>query len=76
MSVVQTVKVLKIRQTSKDKNKKVHRNFRGSIYDLSGWICGCEVTNAFFCLQCIRFSNVSLWCKNGVQDLKHLKKQN
>lgn len=30
---------LKIRQTSKDKNKDVHRNFRRSMYDLNDWIC-------------------------------------
>ncbi|KAJ8975073.1 hypothetical protein NQ317_011025 [Molorchus minor] len=29
---------LQIRQTSKDKNKEVHRT-----YDLSEWICGCDV---------------------------------
>ncbi|KAJ8965752.1 hypothetical protein NQ317_017838 [Molorchus minor] len=34
---------LQIRQTSKDKNKEVHRNFRPSMYDLSEWICGCDV---------------------------------
>ncbi|KAJ8985964.1 hypothetical protein NQ317_010722 [Molorchus minor] len=33
---------LEIRQTSKDRNKEVHRNFRPSMYDLSEWICGCD----------------------------------
>lgn len=66
---------LQIRQTSKDKNKDVHRNFRRGMYDFSDWICGCEVTNAFYCFVCLIFSNAqdSMWCKNGVTDLKHLK---
>lgn len=39
---------LKIRQTSKDKNKEVHRNSRKSMYDFSEWMCGCEETNSFY----------------------------
>ncbi|KAJ8972992.1 hypothetical protein NQ317_009428 [Molorchus minor] len=38
---------LQIRQTSKDKNKQVHRNFRPSMYDLSEWICGCDLPVPF-----------------------------
>lgn len=64
---------LKIRQTSKDKNKEVNRYFRKNMYELSDWICGCEVTNAFYYFVCLIFSNDILWCKNGVTDLKHLK---
>lgn len=66
---------LQIRQTSKDKKKDVHRNFRKCMYDLSEWICGCEVSNAFYCFVCLIFSNDSLWCKNGITDLKHLKEK-
>lgn len=45
------------------------------MYDLSDWICGCEVSDAFYCFVCLLFSNNSLWCKNGVQNLKHLKEE-
>lgn len=69
---------LSLRQTSKDKNKEVHRNFRKGMYDLADWICGCEVSNAFYCFVCLLFSkdsSDSLWCKSGVKDLKHLKEK-
>ncbi|KAK9732370.1 hypothetical protein QE152_g12861 [Popillia japonica] len=46
---------LSLRQTSKDKNKEVHRNFRKEMYDLADWICGCEVSNVFYCFVCLLF---------------------
>ncbi|XP_018565364.1 zinc finger MYM-type protein 1 isoform X1 [Anoplophora glabripennis] len=59
-----------IKQTS----SKVNRYFRDSMYNLSEWICGCEVRNAFFCFPCLLFGNEDpVWCKIGVTDLKHLK---
>ncbi|KRT79045.1 hypothetical protein AMK59_8166, partial [Oryctes borbonicus] len=66
---------LEIKQTSRDKNKEVHRNFRRSLYDLADWICGCDVSNAFYCFVCILFPNDSSWCTTGITDLKHLKEK-
>lgn len=64
---------LQIKQTTFDKNKPVHRYFRQNMYEITDWLCGCSVSNAFFCFTCLLFSDDPVWCKNGVNDLKHLK---
>ncbi|XP_066259796.1 zinc finger MYM-type protein 1-like [Euwallacea similis] len=66
---------LKIRQSSRDKDKEVHRNFRMSMYDLASWMCGCELTDSLYCFVCLLFTDDPLWCVTGVKDLKHLKER-
>jgi hypothetical protein len=66
---------LELKQTTKDRGKDIHRYFRQSFYELSEWICGCSVKNAFFCFPCLLFCEDSLWTKTGVTDIKHLKEK-
>lgn len=66
---------LNLTQTTKDRGKDINRYFKETMYSLCEWICGCEVKNAFFCYPCLLFSEDTLWTKNGVIDLKHLKEK-
>lgn len=66
---------LNLRQSTKDRGKDINRYFKENMYLLCDWICGCEEKNAFFCYPCLLFSEDSLWAKNGVVDLKHLKEK-
>lgn len=68
--------LLDLKQTTKDRGKVINRYFKPSMYNISDWICGCNVKNAFFCFPCILFcSDDSLWTKTGVTDIKHLKEK-
>ncbi|KAK5644340.1 hypothetical protein RI129_005640 [Pyrocoelia pectoralis] len=64
---------LQIKQTTMFKNKPVRRYFRQNMYEMADWLCGCEVSNTFYCFPCLLFSNDTVWCKIGVNDLKHFK---
>lgn len=41
-------KRLELKESGRPLPKDVHYNFRKSMYDLSDWICRCEVNNAFY----------------------------
>lgn len=63
-------------QVTQDKNKSVNRYFKKTMYDLCDFICGCKDKNMFFCFPCLLFSSLNdVWCKTGVNDLKHLKEK-
>ncbi|XP_050500562.1 uncharacterized protein LOC114333658 [Diabrotica virgifera virgifera] len=64
-----------IKQTTLDKTREVNRYFSASMYNVSEWICGCEVQKAFFCFPCLLFGDDYSWTKAGVVDLKHLKEK-
>lgn len=65
--------VLNIKQECSDRKRAYTRYFNKSLYEKCEWICGCEVSNAFFCFPCVLFgSDDKWWTRTGITDLKHL----
>lgn len=49
------------------------RHFRKELYNISDWLCGCGVSNKFFCWPCLLFSTKkTVWNNRGYDDLNHL----
>lgn len=49
------------------------RHFRKELYNISDWLCGCDVANKFFCWSCLLFSTKkNVWNNQGYDDLNHL----
>jgi hypothetical protein len=46
---------LNIIQVTKEKTKNVKRYFNMKSYELSSWICGCNIRNVYFCFYCLIF---------------------
>lgn len=70
---------LEMEQINVSKNRTYRRNFQKAIYDKCLWLCGCNVTNKFYCFPCILAQAGKqcqacdhCWVKEGVSDLKHL----
>lgn len=66
---------LKIRQEHLIKGKTVVRSFNKNMYKQADWLCGCEVSDSFFCFVCLLMGSSDCdpaWTWTGVTDLKHL----
>ncbi|KAJ4451822.1 hypothetical protein ANN_03296, partial [Periplaneta americana] len=49
------------------------RHFRKELYEISNWLCGCDVVNRFYCWTCLLFSTKkTVWNQQGYGDLNHL----
>lgn len=56
-----------------DDNTWWTRHFREELYNISDWLCGCELSNKFVCWSCLLFSTKKTVCNNqGYDDLNHL----
>lgn len=61
---------IKIKKTTND---ICTRHFRTELYNISDWLCGCDVSNKFFCWPCLLFSTKkNVWNDQGYDDLNHL----
>lgn len=70
--------LMKITQISKSKSRDFKREFNKNTYDKHDWICGCEVTNRFYCFPCLLFAKIggeTAWIHQGVCDLNHLSEK-
>ena len=46
--------------------KGFERHFRKELYEISDWLCGCDVVNKFYCWTCLLFSTKkSVWNYEG-----------
>ena len=62
-----------ISQGCKGRNSKSYtRKFSRKLYDDTDWLCGCDVTNAFFCFPCLLFGGERSWTVTGQTDLRNL----
>lgn len=66
---------LNIQQEAFVKGKTVKRHFNTGMYNNADWLCGCNLSNSFFCFVCLLMGSDDCdpaWVKTGVTDLKHL----
>jgi len=63
---------VKIKKTND--NASCTRHFRKEFNNISDWLCGCEVSNKFFCWSCLLFSTTkkTVWNNQRYNDLNHL----
>ncbi|XP_060864313.1 zinc finger MYM-type protein 1-like [Metopolophium dirhodum] len=68
LDILTTVKIKKTTD-----NTSCTRHFRKELYNISDWLCGCEISNKFFCWSCLLFSTKkTVWNNQGYDDLNHL----